>query len=217
MTKFKTQIIVEFLKTISESGFEAYLIGGCVRDYLVKQKINDIDITTNAPISFLKNAFNVIKSNEQFLNVTILYKHTYLEVTCFRKDKYSNSRFPKVSFVPTIEMDIKRRDFTINCIYMNYEQKITYPLTSQKDLRERKIVCVNDCNISFKQDPLRMLRAINYAIKLNFDISSEVLQAMRNNWHLIDKLSNSRLTTQINEIQKNKNYSNNKYYLEFLI
>lgn len=194
--------VFKFLKIINENGFEAYLIGGSVRDYLLKKTTNDFDACTNAPLDFLEANFKISSKNKSFLNLSVDFENTIIQVTNFRKDIYNKTRFPTVSLVSSVEEDILRRDFTINCIYMNYLQQICYPLTSKQDMINKKIVCVNDPQISFKEDPLRMLRAINYAIKLGFIIEDNILEAMSENWHLIYKLSNSRLNTQIQQIKK---------------
>lgn len=210
------EIAISVLSKIQNLGFEAYLIGGSVRDYILGYEVNDFDVTTNAPISKLSDNFNVIKSNEKFLNITIEYEGVEIEVTNFRRDIYSNNRFPNVKKVELILEDVLRRDFTINCIYMNSNKEIYFPLSSKCDIENKIITTVKDPNLSFQEDPLRMLRAITYAIKLNFKIEKQVLDAIDKNWHLIQTISKTRLNRQIEQVKKQNNYKNNEYFLKYL-
>lgn len=216
--KNNIDIILKFLKEIENLNYEAYLIGGAPRDYVLNLNINDYDVTTNIEKTILENNFNIIKKNKDFFNYIINYENVIIQLTLFREDFYKDkSRFPKVISTNDFNKDLNRRDFTINTIYMNYEKKLFFPNLSKFDLEHELIRCVIDPNVSFTQDPLRILRAIKYALKLNFEIEKKTFIAMQNNKDKLNNISIKRCLVEYQKIQKYKNYQKYSEFYFFLI
>ena len=185
---------IEILKKIESAGFEAYLVGGCVRDMLLNYPINDIDITTNMPIEEISKYFDVRDNGSKYLSVTINYKDYEFEITHFRMDvSYSDHRHPEVIYVDSAEEDSKRRDFTINAFYYTSEGKILDFHDGLKDLNNKKIKMIGDPDERFEEDALRILRALYFAGKLGFTIENNTALAMERNSDLLEDLSDERL------------------------
>jgi len=188
--------IIEIIKTIEREGFEAYIVGGCVRDFLRGKDPQDWDVTTNANPEkiqeiFKKAGFNVFYENN-FGTVGVVLpenkKRKYyniVEITTYRTEsKYSNKRHPEsVFWADKIEDDLARRDFTINAMAMRLEdkeEKITDPFGGQVDLKNKIIRSVGDPKIRFSEDSLRMMRAVRLSTILNFEIDNETKEVIIN-------------------------------------
>jgi len=198
--KFKDA--VNILKIFNEHGFEAYFVGGCVRDYLLGESFSDIDITTNALPSEVKKIFRkTIDTGIQHGTVTILINNVGYEVTTFRTEgDYKNHRAPeKVEFVSNLREDLDRRDFTINAMALDYNGKLFDYHNGEIDLNSKIIRTVNNPNERFYEDALRMLRAFRFSSKLGFDIENETLAAIKKNAQLISYVSIERI---VNEFRK---------------
>ena len=198
--KFKDA--VNILKIFNEHGFEAYFVGGCVRDYLLGESFSDIDITTNALPSEVKKIFHkTIDTGIQHGTVTILINNVGYEVTTFRTEgDYKNHRAPeKVEFVSNLREDLDRRDFTINAMALDYNGKLFDYHNGEIDLNSKIIRTVNNPNERFYEDALRMLRAFRFSSKLGFDIENETLAAIKKNAQLISYVSIERI---VNEFRK---------------
>ena len=187
--------VLEILNKLEENNFEAYIVGGYVRDYILNRKTNDIDIATNARIEDIIKIFKnkKILLNKQFGNVVI----NDIEITTYRKDEYNNSRFPKITYVDTIQEDYKRRDFTINALYMNKKHEIIDLCHGMDDLANKVIKTVKDPNISFNEDPLRIIRAIRFSKMLNFQIEKETFLALQKNAYKLQEISKERINKEI--------------------
>lgn len=198
--KFKDA--VNILKIFNEHGFEAYFVGGCVRDYLLGESFSDIDITTNALPSEVKKIFHkTIDTGIQHGTVTILINNVGYEVTTFRTEEdYKNHRAPeKVEFVSNLREDLDRRDFTINAMALDYNGKLFDYHNGEIDLNSKIIRTVNNPNERFYEDALRMLRAFRFSSRLGFDIENETLAAIKKNAQLISYVSIERI---VNEFRK---------------
>ena len=198
--KFKDA--VNILKIFNEHGFEAYFVGGCVRDYLLGESFSDIDITTNALPSEVKKIFHkTIDTGIQHGTVTILINNVGYEVTTFRTEgDYKNHRAPeKVEFVSNLREDLDRRDFTINAMALDYNGKLFDYHNGEIDLNSKIIRTVNNPTERFYEDALRMLRAFRFSSKLGFDIENETLAAIKKNAQLISYVSIERI---VNEFRK---------------
>ena len=198
--KFKDAMNI--LKIFNEHGFEAYFVGGCVRDYLLGEVFSDIDITTNALPSEVKKIFHkTIDTGIQHGTVTILINNVGYEVTTFRTEEdYKNHRAPeKVEFVSNLREDLDRRDFTINAMALDYNGKLFDYHNGEIDLNSKIIRTVNNPNERFYEDALRMLRAFRFSSKLGFDIENETLAAIKKNAQLISYVSIERI---VNEFRK---------------
>jgi poly(A) polymerase/tRNA nucleotidyltransferase (CCA-adding enzyme) len=189
-------------RIIQEAGFDAYIVGGCVRDAIRSIKPKDWDITTNAkpndiislfPHTFYDNNFGTVGIvNEDEKDETL----KIIEVTTYRTDgEYSNSRHPdNISFSEKLEDDLKRRDFTVNAIAINPQNGEVIDLFSGiMDLKNGIIRAVGDANTRFGEDALRMLRAVRFSAELGFTIDPDTEKAIQNNAHLLKKISKERI------------------------
>ena len=213
--KFNSAINV--LEKFNEAGYEAYFVGGCVRDYLLNDEFSDIDITTNALPEEVKQIFRKsIDTGIQHGTVTILVNGDSFEVTTFRtEDDYIDHRTPeKVEFVSDLKEDLDRRDFTINAMALDSNGKLYDYHCGERDLRNKVIKTVNNPNERFFEDALRMLRAFRFSSKLGFEIEENTLKAIKNNAELIKFVSIERI---VNEFRKLLTGRGNKRSLELLL
>jgi len=208
---------IDILKIFNQNGYEAYFVGGCVRDYLLGEDFSDIDITTNALPDEVKKVFRKsIDTGIQHGTVTILVNGDSYEVTTFRTEEdYTNHRSPeKVEFVSNLREDLDRRDFTINAMALDYNGKLFDYHNGDKDLSSKIIRTVNDPNERFYEDALRMLRAFRFSSKLGFEIENNTLNAIKKNAELIKFVSIERI---VNEFKKLLAGKGNLRSLELLI
>ena len=208
---------INILEKFNEAGYEAYFVGGCVRDYLLNDDFSDIDITTNALPDEVKKIFRKsIDTGIQHGTVTILINGDSFEVTTFRtEDDYIDHRTPeKVEFVSDLKEDLDRRDFTINAMALDSKGELYDYHCGEKDLRNKIIKTVNNPNERFFEDALRMLRAFRFSSKLGFEIEENTLKAIKNNAELIKFVSIERI---VNEFRKLLTGKGNKRSLELLL
>ena len=208
---------INILEKFNEAGYEAYFVGGCVRDYLLNDDFSDIDITTNALPDEVKKIFRKsIDTGIQHGTVTILINGDSFEVTTFRtEDDYIDHRTPeKVEFVSDLKEDLDRRDFTINAMALDSKGKLYDYHCGEKHLRNKIIKTVNNPNERFFEDALRMLRAFRFSSKLGFEIEENTLKAIKNNAELIKFVSIERI---VNEFRKLLTGKGNKRSLELLL
>lgn len=213
--KFKGAI--DILKIFNRNGYEAYFVGGCVRDYLLGEEFSDIDITTNALPEEVKKIFRKsIDTGIQHGTVTILVNGEGYEVTTFRtEDEYTNHRAPeKVEFVSNLREDLDRRDFTINAMALDSNGKLYDYHKGESDLTCKVIKTVNNPNDRFYEDALRMLRAFRFSSKLGFEIEKDTLEAIKKNAELIKFVSIERI---VNEFKKLLSGKGNLRSLELLL
>ncbi len=210
----RAKSVIDILK---HAGYEAYLVGGSVRDCLLGQDSHDIDITTSAYPDEIKQVFTNFKTIDtgiQHGTITILYENLPIEITTFRADgKYLDHRRPnQVSFVQNLEEDLLRRDFTINA--MAYDEKLIDLFGGIDDLKNKLIRAVGEPDIRFKEDALRIMRALRFASQLNFKIEKQTEIAMQNNKELLKDISSERIQKELNQILLGKNAKNVllKYY-----
>ena len=171
------QILKDFNSIFEKAGYEAYLVGGAVRDIFLKQKASDWDITTNAtPQQVMKLFKLVIPTGIEHGTVTVHFKKHEIEVTTFRTESdYTDGRHPdKIEYAATIDEDLSRRDFTMNAIAINLKNgKITDPFHGRKDIRKKIIRTVGNPHERFMEDGLRPVRALRFASQLNFSIEKQ--------------------------------------------
>ena len=174
---------VEFIiKRLEEHGFEAYAVGGCVRDSILGRTPNDWDITTSALPEQVKALFNrTIDTGLQHGTVTVMLEKEGFEVTTYRVDgEYEDGRHPKeVTFTACLEEDLKRRDFTINAMAYNPSRGIVDMFHGVEDLENQVIRCVGNPIERFTEDALRILRAVRFSAQLGFSIEDETTKALR--------------------------------------
>ena len=174
----KVEIIIN---TLEDAGFEAYAVGGCVRDALLGRKPNDWDITTSAKPEQVKALFRrTVDTGIAHGTVTVLLDKDGFEVTTYRVDgEYEDGRHPKeVSFTASLEEDLKRRDFTINAMAYNSRKGLVDLFEGQKDLGNKIIRCVGDPLERFTEDALRIMRAVRFSAQLGFSLEKETRKAL---------------------------------------
>ncbi len=194
---------LKILKEIEKHGYQAYIVGGFVRDYLLGIESNDIDITTSATPKEIKEIFaDACLPQNAYGSVTIIYKHINFEITTFRREaNYQDNRRPStVIYVHQLEVDLRRRDFTINAICMDRNRNIIDPLNGREDLKLHLINTINDAQQSFQDDALRILRAIRFATILDFSLSNEVKEAILQTKYLLKNISYDRKKSELNRI-----------------
>ena len=198
------KIIKNILIKIEKNGFEAYIVGGFVRDFLIGQKSFDIDICTNATPKELQIIFP--NSNLNFGGISFKLKKYNFEITTYREEILYERRKPsKLRFINDVKKDLTRRDFTINTILMNKKGIVLDYLNGIKDLKQRKIKVVGDATKKLEEDPLRILRAIRLATVLNFKIDSSLKKIIKENASLVKDLSNTRIKEELDKILLSNN------------
>src|SRR5690554_5341990 len=163
------------IRDLKKHGYQAYLVGGVVRDFLMKAKFSDIDITTNAkPFEVMKH-FKAVPTGIKYGTVTILYDNLKFEVTTFRTDgPTSDFRHPdSVIYSDNVLDDVNRRDFTMNGILMDEYQNIYDHVSGIKDIEAKLIRTIGNPDERFKEDALRILRAVYFQSKLGFSIDKD--------------------------------------------
>jgi poly(A) polymerase/tRNA nucleotidyltransferase (CCA-adding enzyme) len=207
-------------KQLQDSGFEAYLVGGCVRDLIMDKTPKDWDVTTNAKPEEIQSIFPDLKNvyENNFGTVTVLNMapnedegvpretpdlDNQVQITTYRSEgKYSDSRHPdSVSYETKLEKDLERRDFTMNAIAWDPIKDITIdPFKGQKDIKDKIIRCVLYPNDRFQEDALRMMRAVRFSTVLNFALESETLNAISANADLMKNISGERIRDEFIKI-----------------
>lgn len=170
------------ISTITKAGYEAYAVGGCIRDSILGRIPDDWDITTSAEPYQIKELFRrTIDTGIQHGTVTVMLDKEGFEVTTYRIDgEYEDSRHPKeVTFTADLIEDLKRRDFTINAMAYNDETGLVDAFGGRKDMDEKVIRCVGNARERFTEDALRMMRAVRFSAQLGYQIESETLAAIR--------------------------------------
>ncbi len=199
---------LEILNLFNEAGYEAYIVGGYVRDYLLNRKTNDIDICTSAtPKEILSLFDSVIVSDTQYGSVVIAYKGYKFDVTTFRKEiKYESNRRPvKIKYIRDIKKDLLRRDFTINTLCMNRKKEVLDILNIKEDLDNRILRTVGNPRYRIKEDSLRILRCIRFATLLDFEVEPKTKHFLSKYGYLLKDLSGSRKKEELDKIFSSKN------------
>lgn len=201
------QELQEVLKKFTDSGYEAFLIGGYPRDYYLNIETNDFDIATSATPEELKKIFP--KANYQdslYGRVTVFLEECSIEITTYRKDgSYIENRFPKeIVYVKSLKDDLPRRDFVMNTLCMNEKGELIDLLGAKEDLDGKMIRSVGDPYQKMEEDALRILRAIRFASALNFHIDSELWNAMKQYKANVQGLSYFRKKEELNRIFTSK-------------
>lgn len=193
------------LSRLKQLGFDAYVVGGCVRDLLLGVSPHDWDITTNALPHQTKKCFSdlqVIETGIKHGTVSIVYNNETYEITTYRIDSsYSDNRHPdNVIFTDCLTKDLARRDFTINAIAADINGQIIDPFSGQKDIQDRTIRAVGNPDDRFQEDALRILRALRFASKLDFVIDKKTTLAILKNCKLLENIANERIAKEFQYI-----------------
>ena len=198
------------LEQLENAGFEAYIVGGCVRDKLMGRQIHDTDITTNAIPEQIIAAFPDCKNIPTGIKhgtVTIIKNHVSYEITTYRIDgEYSDSRRPdSVIFTADITDDLARRDFTMNAIAMDRHGNIVDAFGGKTDIENKLIRCVGDPEQRFTEDALRIMRAIRFASQLGFDIEEKTSEAVHSMKKRLKNISKERVRDELDKLLCGKN------------
>ena len=196
------QISRSALLELKKSGYSAFLVGGSVRDRLMGRPVHDIDIATNALPQETARVFEkhaVIPTGLAHGTVTVLIENTPVEITTFRTESaYSDNRHPDfVSFSKNLSDDLSRRDFTMNAIAEDENGALFDPFGGKEDIEKRLIRCVGNAETRFKEDALRILRALRFSAVLSFSIEEETSRAIRSCKKLLNKLSPERIASEL--------------------
>ncbi len=193
------QKALKVVRILQQNGYEAYIVGGAVRDHLLKLPLSDIDITTNAKPYQVAKLFKTKPTGIKYGTVTVLFGPDSFEVTTYRIDgTYQDARHPsEVSFEATVEEDVKRRDYTINGLLMNQNMEIIDYVGGQEDLNNKIIRAIGDPYQRFEEDALRMMRAFYFQAKLGFQIDRVTREAIESLRHKINEIANERVLAEI--------------------
>lgn len=191
------------LSTLEEAGFEAYVVGGAVRDFLMGKVPSDYDIATNATPREVKSLFSrTIDTGIKHGTVTVIENKTGFEVTTYRTETgYRDMRHPdSVEYVDELKEDLKRRDFTINAMAYAPKVGLVDEFCGTADIENKVVRCVGVPETRFKEDALRMLRAVRFAACLDFELAEDVVRAIRKCAVLIKNVSYERILGELNKI-----------------
>lgn len=198
------------IDTFYKNNFEAFMVGGCVRDILLGNLPKDFDITTSAKPEITISLFDkTIPTGLKHGTVTVLINNEPYEVTTYRTEgKYIDNRRPSsVDFVTDIKEDLSRRDFTINALAYNEKVGLIDYFNGTDDIKSKIIRCVGNADKRFKEDALRMLRAVRFSCQLNFDIEENTYTAIKSNYKLIKNISSERIRDELCKILISENPS----------
>lgn len=186
-----------------EQGFSLYMVGGTVRDFLSGIDLTDMDVVTDATPDQMKKF--IVEGDYTFSNLgCVRYKsnNVKFDITTLRKEKsYKDSRHPmEVEFVKDLKVDVLRRDFTVNAMYMDNKFSVIDFVNGRKDLNNRVLRMVGNPNKRIKEDPLRILRAIRFSLDYKLIIDKKLKKAMLSNIKLLDNLNRDKISMEIKKI-----------------
>jgi len=188
------------LKLLTENGYTAHLVGGCVRDAIMGRPVHDWDVATSASPSTTAKLFKeTAASGKKFGTVTAIQPGGTVEVTTYRTESaYTDSRHPEsVRFINDLNEDLRRRDFTINAMAVTIEGRIIDLFDGQKDITDRIIRCVGDPELRLSEDALRMFRAFRFSAELGFGIEQNTLEAIIDNAEKAQLISAERIRVEL--------------------
>lgn len=194
------------ISILENAGYEAFIVGGCIRDAIMGRKPHDWDICTSARPEEMKKVFkdlHTIETGIQHGTITVIFKsedeNVPVEITTYRIDgEYSDGRHPdSVQFTDAIEEDLSRRDFTMNAMAYNPKIGFVDPFNGFHDIMNKEIRCVGEPDDRFKEDALRILRAFRFSLQYQFDIEEKTAKSLSDNIFRIDGLSKERITSEM--------------------
>ena len=197
--------ILKAIEILAGNGFEAWVVGGCVRDMIMGKAPADYDITTNALPQQTAECFKdypVIETGIKHGTVTVVMNGENVEITTYRVDgEYLDNRRPEnVSFTRSLKEDLKRRDFTMNAICYNPEKGLYDPMGGEEDVKKSLIRCVGEPDKRFSEDGLRILRALRFAAQTGFEIEENTARSIRKNKNLIKNISAERIFVELKKL-----------------
>ncbi|AEJ24071.1 poly A polymerase [Weissella koreensis KACC 15510] len=196
------------VQKLEDAGYEAYFVGGSVRDTLLKKPIHDVDIATSAYPEEVKTIFNkTVDTGIEHGTVMVLDHGNGYEITTFRTESsYTDFRRPdEVKFVRQLADDLKRRDFTVNALAVKSNGEIVDLFDGLTDLRQQTLRAVGSADERFHEDALRMMRAVRFAAQLDFNLDPETKLAIKNNAELLQNISVERINVEFTKLLQGKN------------
>lgn len=193
------------MEKLKEAGFEAFVVGGCVRDSIIGRQPNDWDMCTSALPQETKEVFKGFKTIDIGIDhgtVAVIFENESIEITTYRVDgEYKDNRRPeKVEFTSKIEADLSRRDFTINAMAFNYDKGLVDFFNGRTDIENKVVRCVGDPKRRFEEDALRIMRALRFAAQLDYTIEEKTLQAIEGSKELLANISVERIAVELNKL-----------------
>lgn len=187
---------------LTNGGYKAYVVGGCVRDSIMGREPNDWDVTTDASPDRIKELFSDFRTVDTGIKhgtVLIVSGKTPVETTTFRIDgEYSDNRHPdEVTFTKNVCDDLARRDFTINAMAYNETEGIVDPFGGQEDIKKQIIRCVGDADTRFNEDALRIMRAVRFSSVLGFTIEEKTAESIIKNENLLSGIASERIISEL--------------------
>jgi len=195
------------IEKLHKHGFEAYFVGGAVRDYLIGRPIGDVDIATSAKPNEIQEIFSrTIDVGSEHGTIIVLLQGNPFEVTTFRTESdYKDFRRPSnVQFISSLKEDLKRRDFTINAIAMDQHGNIKDYFNGKEHIKQKLIQTVGNADDRFREDALRMLRAVRFVSQLSFTLDPNTKEAIVKNNELLKNISVERKTIEFEKLLKGK-------------
>jgi tRNA nucleotidyltransferase/poly(A) polymerase len=198
---------VKVYSALVENFPQTFFVGGMVRDLLQKKDIVDVDVATSALPEQIITALKKCRipyddSYKQFGNIIAKQRNKAVEITTLRKDLKSADRFPKVMYISSPKIDSKRRDFSVNALYLKPKTSELLDFTrGLADIKKRQIKFIGNPAERIKQDPLRIIRALRFALSLNFQLERKTKLAIKNNFKLISYLTKTKLQKEILKIK----------------
>ena len=194
--------VLTCIHTLEEAGYAAYCVGGCVRDSLLGLTPHDYDLCTNATpdqIAALFSHHTLVRSGEKHGTIGVVFEKNVYEITTFRTEGgYQDSRHPDwVRFVPTVQEDLSRRDFTVNAMAYNPKEGLVDPFGGQDDLQNKILRAVGEPSLRFTEDALRILRGVRFALRFHLTAEPKTQEAMFRLTPLMDKLARERVFDEL--------------------
>ncbi len=199
--------VEQIINIFYKNGYEAYVVGGCVRDSLLNKEPNDWDICTDCLPESIIDIFNnlgfkTVPTGIKHGTITLVINNNNYEITTYRTEGlYEDNRRPSnVVFEKNVIDDLSRRDFTINSMAYNYNNGLIDPFNGKTDLKKRIIRAVGNPNVRFREDALRIIRGVRFASQLEFKIEEETITGIKENRQLLKNISKERIREEINKI-----------------
>lgn len=207
------------LTTLQQHGYEAYVIGGFVRDKVLGIDSDDVDIATNATPTQVKELFDrTVDIGMIHGSIKVMIDHQTVDITTYRSDgTYHNHRHPEyVEFGDSLEKDVLRRDFTMNALAMNSDEEIIDLVEGQRDIERRMIKAIGDPYQRVQEDALRIIRALRFVSVLGFDIEDHLLQAMKEHQGLVELIAIERIQVEVQKLCQGAYLDKMNHYLSRL-
>jgi len=198
---------LNLIKLLNNEGYSSFIVGGAVRDYLLGVKLHDVDIASSILPSELKAIFEVKETGLKYNSVTVCFEGYEFEVTTFRRDlTYLDNRHPVYEVADNLEADIVRRDFTVNGLALDKDLNLIDLVGGKADLDNKVLRAIGNPAIRFNEDSLRILRAVYFYAKLDFQIEENTLKAMKDCGFLVQNLSYERVREELEKMIATDNY-----------